>query len=145
MYDRIFAGTLLVLSGLVAWTAYHFDVPFQYEPLGPKAFPILLSATLAMCSIWLIIKPNPNSWHPTPQTLKKILSGLAVMVIYALAFRHAGFIVATTIVATAFSWLFGEKLVKAFLYGLCLSIISYFLLADALQLNVPIGTLFGES
>lgn len=144
LYDRIFAGVFLILSGLIAWTAYHFDVPFQYEPLGPKAFPIILAIITAICSIWLMIKPSQNTWHPTKEVLIKILSGLIIMVAYAALFEKAGFIIATTLVGAVFSWLFGEKPLKAFLYALVLSLISYFLLADLMQLNVPVGILFGE-
>jgi len=144
LYDRIFAGALLVLSGLIAWTAYHFDVPFQYEPLGPKAFPIILSVVLAICSVRLILKPDANAWLPNKEILIKIVCGLVVMVAYALLFEEAGFIVATTIVGSIFSWLFGEKPLKAFLYALALSLVSYFLLADLMELNVPTGLLFGD-
>ncbi|SBS25175.1 Tripartite tricarboxylate transporter TctB family protein [Marinomonas spartinae] len=144
LYDRIFAGAFLVLSGLIAWTAYHFNVPFQYEPLGPKAFPLILSGIAALCCVWLFIKPSQNTWHPTKEVWVKILSGLGIMVLYAALFEKAGFIISTTLVGTIFSWLFGEKLLKAFLYALVLSLISYFLLADLMQLNVPVGILFGE-
>ncbi|GAA0235236.1 tripartite tricarboxylate transporter TctB family protein [Marinomonas primoryensis] len=144
LYDRIFAGVFLVLSGLVAWTAYYFDVPFQYEPLGPKAFPIILSIILAACCIWMMIKPDQNTWHPTKEVLTKIVIGLVIMVLYAVLFEEAGFIISTTLVGTIFSWLFGEKPLKAFLYAFVLSLISYFLLADLMQLNVPTGLLFGD-
>ncbi|WP_100187252.1 tripartite tricarboxylate transporter TctB family protein [Marinomonas sp. BSi20584] len=144
LYDRIFAGALLVLSGLIAWTAFHFDVPFQYEPLGPKAFPIILSIVLAACCVWMIVKPDKNSWHPTKEIVTKIVIGLVIMVLYAVLFEKAGFIIATTIVGAIFSWLFGEKPLKAFLYALALSLISYFLLADLMELNVPTGLLLGD-
>jgi putative tricarboxylic transport membrane protein len=144
LYDRIFAGALLVLSGLIAWTAYHFNVPFQYEPLGPKAFPIILSIVLAICSVRLIIKPDANTWLPRKDVLIKIISGLVLMVVYAFLFEEAGFIIATTIVGAIFSWLFGEKPLKAFFYALALSLVSYFLLADVMELNVPTGLLFGD-
>jgi putative tricarboxylic transport membrane protein len=139
MYDRIFAGTLLVLSGLLVWAAVKLDVPFQYEPLGPKAFPIILGVLLAIASIWLMIKPSKNSWHPTTELIAKLLSGLLLMVVYAYLFEHAGFIISTFVVGSVFSWLFGEKPFKAAIYALIMSVASYFLLKHALQLNVPTG------
>jgi putative tricarboxylic transport membrane protein len=66
------------------------------------------------------------------------------MVLYAVLFEEAGFIISTTLVGTIFSWLFGETPLKAFLYAFVLSLISYFLLADLMQLNVPTGLLFGD-
>ncbi|TYL49293.1 tripartite tricarboxylate transporter TctB family protein [Marinomonas sp. IMCC 4694] len=144
LYDRIFAGVSLVLSGLIAWTAYHFDVPFQYEPLGPKAFPIILSIILAACCVWMMVKPDQNVWRPNKEVFTKIAIGLVIMVLYAVLFEEAGFIISTTIVGAIFSWLFGEKPLKAFLYALVLSLVSYFLLADLMELNVPTGLLLGD-
>ncbi len=143
MYDRIFAGALLLLSGLIVWTAVGFDVPFQYEPLGPKAFPILLSVLLALAALWLIIRPSENDWLPDRKILVKLLSGLVVMGAYAALFETAGFIPATFLAGTAFSYFFGEKPLRAAAYALVLSVSSYFLLKDVLQLNVPVGALLG--
>lgn len=143
MFDRLFAGALLCLSGLIAWTAYHFEVPFQYEPLGPKAFPLILSAVLALCSVWLIVKPSPNKWVPTGAVLLKLLCGVALMTGYAFLFEKAGFIVSTAIVGTVFCILFGEKPTRAVIYSVILSVVSYFVMKHLLQLNVPTGMLFG--
>ncbi|WP_055463068.1 tripartite tricarboxylate transporter TctB family protein [Marinomonas fungiae] len=143
MFDRLFAGALLCLSGLIAWTAFHFEVPFQYEPLGPKAFPLILSAVLGFCSVWLLVKPSANKWAPTGAVLIKLLSGVALMTGYAFLFEKAGFIVSTAIVGTVFCILFGEKPVRAIMYSVILSVVSYFVMKHLLQLNVPIGMLFG--
>lgn len=143
MYDRIFAGTLLLLSGLVAWAAAQFEVPFQYEPLGPKAFPYILSACLALASIWLIIKPSADDWHPSKQVLLRLVGALVLMYVYALMYEPLGFIVATTVVGAVFSWKFGAKPVVAGVYALVMSVVSYFMLTDLLQLNVPAGAIFG--
>lgn len=143
MFDRLFAGALLGLSGLIAWTAYHFDVPFQYEPLGPKAFPLILSCMLAVSSVWLVLKPSPNAWAPSLAVLLKLLSGVLLMTSYAFLFEKAGFIISTAIVGTVFCLLFGEQPKRAILYSSVLSVVSFFLLKHALQLNVPTGVLFG--
>lgn len=143
MYDRIFAGTLLLLSGLIAWTAVGFEVPFQYEPLGPKAFPVILAILLAVAAGWLLVKPSKNDWHPDRTVLFKLLTGLGVMTLYAVLFESAGFILSTFLVGAVFSWLFGEKPWRAAAYSLALSLSGYFLLKDLLQLNVPAGALLG--
>ncbi|WP_241234985.1 tripartite tricarboxylate transporter TctB family protein [Amphritea opalescens] len=140
MYDRILAGILLVLSGLIVWAALQFDVPFQYEPLGPKAFPVILGILLTIFSVWLIIKPDKNSWYPTADIMKKLLAGLVLMIAYAALFEKAGFILATFLVGSVFSWLFGETPKRAAVFALIMSVISYFLLTLLLQLNVPSGT-----
>ena len=65
MYDRICAAVLLVVAGLMAWLAYQLQVPFQYEPLGPKAFPLILAALIALCALWLLYRPDANRWQPS--------------------------------------------------------------------------------
>ncbi|SIS46088.1 tripartite tricarboxylate transporter TctB family protein [Neptunomonas antarctica] len=140
MYDRLFAGILLLLSGLMVWTALQLEVPFQYEPLGPKAFPVMLGSLMSMAAIWLFIKPDSNSWHPTKEIVKKLVAGLVLLVIYAALFERAGFIIATFVVGSVFSWLFGETPKRAGIYAVVMSVVSYFLMASLLQLNVPSGT-----
>jgi putative tricarboxylic transport membrane protein len=74
----------------------------------------------------MMVKPDQNSWHPNKEILTKVIIGLLIMVLYAVLFEKAGFIISTTLVGAIFSWLFGEKPLKAFLYALILSLISYF-------------------
>ncbi|OZG74588.1 tricarboxylic transporter [Hahella sp. CCB-MM4] len=143
MYDRIFAGVLLVLSGLVAWAATQLQVPFQYEPLGPKAFPLILSALMAVSAIWLAVKPGSDSWQMDKAVLIRITQALAILLAYAWMYDRLGFITATIIVGGVFSWMFGEKPLRAGAYSLVLSVCSYFLLTTLLQLNVPAGHIFG--
>ncbi|MFB9887409.1 tripartite tricarboxylate transporter TctB family protein [Balneatrix alpica] len=143
MYDRLFAGVLLGLSGLLAWAATQLQVPFQYEPLGPKAFPIILAGLMAACAIWIMVKPSPNKWKPSRLVLVRITQALVLMFIYAWLFEPAGFIIATTVVGAVFAWMFGEKPLGSFIYALVMSVVSYFLLTSLLQLNVPAGMLFG--
>ena len=142
MHDRLFSGALLGLSGLIAWTAYNFEVPFQYEPLGPKAFPIILSSILSICAVWLFLKPSNNSWAPSKEVILKLASGTALMTSYAYLFDKAGFIISTAIVGFVFSMLFGEKPLKSAVYSIALSVVSYLVLKHLLQLNVPVGEIW---
>ncbi len=143
MYDRIFAGVLLVLSGLVAWAATQLQVPFQYEPLGPKAFPLILFALMAISAIWLAFKPDAGRWQMERAVLIRIIQALVILFAYAWMYDRLGFIIATTIVGGVFSWMFGEKPLRAGAYALVLSVCSYFLLTTLLQLNVPAGHILG--
>ena len=143
MYDRLFAGVLLLLSGLIAWAAFQLQVPFQYEPLGPKAFPLMLSGLLAISAVWLFIKPNANSWHIEPHVMTRLVQALALLFAYAWMYDRLGFVIATTLVGGVFSWMFGARPRLAAGYSLGLSICSYFLLTTLLQLNVPAGHWIG--
>lgn len=143
MQDRIFGLVLLALSGLVAWSASQLQVNFLYEPLGPKAFPILLSALLAVSSIYLVIKPSPEGWKTNAGTLSKLGMTLVTLWIYASIYEPLGFVIATTVIGSILSWMFGEKPKQAVIFSAVMSGVSYFLLTELLQLNVPLGHIFG--
>ena len=47
--DRI-PGVLAVLPGAgMAIGAWGYAAPVEYEPVGPRAFPLLLSSMIALC------------------------------------------------------------------------------------------------
>lgn len=143
MQDRLFGLVLLALSGLVAWSASQLQVNFSYEPLGPKAFPLLLSALLALSAIYLVVKPSPEGWQTSSSTLMKLGGALVAMWIYATIYEPLGFVIATIVIGSVLSWMFGEQPKKAVIFSAVMSVVSYFLLTELLQLNVPLGHIFG--
>ena len=62
---------------------------------------------------------------------------------YAFTLRPLGFLVTTAVVGALFSWLFGERIKRAALFAVIMSVVSYFLLTTVLQLNVPAGLILG--
>ena len=51
MADRILGVLALALALTMAWMAQAYQAEFSYEPVGPRAFPLLLAALLALLFI----------------------------------------------------------------------------------------------
>ncbi|MDQ7985273.1 tripartite tricarboxylate transporter TctB family protein, partial [Pseudomonas sp. G34] len=63
MQERIFAGVSLLLCIGLALMAWSYHAPFSYEPVGPRAFPLLLIVMIALGSIYLLVKPSSTTSH----------------------------------------------------------------------------------
>lgn len=48
MGDRILGAICLVMAAAMAWAAHGYAAEISYEPVGPRAFPTLLAAILAV-------------------------------------------------------------------------------------------------
>ena len=42
MYVRLFAAVWLLVCAFLAVVAWGFQAPFSYDPVGPRAYPLLL-------------------------------------------------------------------------------------------------------
>ena len=58
MYVRLFAATWLLFCAGLAVLAWGFQAPFAYDPVGPRAYPLLLLTLMAAGSLWLLVKPG---------------------------------------------------------------------------------------
>lgn len=143
MYDRILGLVLVGVSAVYGWSASQFEVPFQYEPLGPKAFPLILAGLMIACGLVLIFRPDHKKPFPDRAGLAKLGLACAVMFLYAASFRWLGFILATGLAGALMGVLFGAKAIRAVAFALALAAVSYFAFTDLLRLNVPVGALFG--
>lgn len=137
--DRIVGVALIGLAAFAAVQASNLHVPFSYDPVGPKAFPLGLSILLAGLSLVLVFRPGANGEWPDKRVTFKLLAVLAVLLIYALLFTKLGFIVMTLFVATALSRLFEATWRKALLTGLFMSLGSYVLFTQGLGISLPSG------
>ncbi len=143
MSDRIFAPLLLLVAVGYALIASSLEVPFQYEPLGPKPWPILIAAIVAICAVIVLIRPDPEPHWPTGATLTRhgvLLIGLAL---YAILFEPLGFMLMTTVVCTVFALMLKAPVLWAGAFGLLMGVPGYYLWTRVLQLNLPAGTIFG--
>lgn len=138
--DRGFGLVLLALALFVAYGAWQMHVPFAYDPLGPRAFPLLLSAALAVMSIVMIVRPAPGTGLPRGATALKLASVLAVLVLYAVLFTRAGYLITTVVAMAVLARIFGASWIKAALTGAVLAFGSYGLFVYGLDIVLPIGS-----
>jgi putative tricarboxylic transport membrane protein len=64
MSDRIFGVIGLLLSAFYVWQATLIQESFIQDPVGPKAFPVLIAIVLAASSLVFVLNPTPRRTGP---------------------------------------------------------------------------------
>lgn len=59
LYQRLFAGLWLLACVGLAVAGWRYQAPFSYEPVGPRAYPLLCLALMGAGLAWLIVRPTP--------------------------------------------------------------------------------------
>jgi len=137
--DRLLGFALIGLAAFAAIHAWQLQIPFSYEPVGPKAFPIALSIILALLASVLIFRPGENGHWPNKALALKLIKVLGVLVVYASLFTQLGFIVTTFFAVLALSRLFGATWKKALITSFLMVLCSYLLFTQALGISLPDG------
>lgn len=141
--DRTLGAAALLLAALMAGFGYGLEAPFAYEPVGPKAFPLLTAAVIAVCGLILTIRGG----GVVPQTgpgVNRALLGLCVSLLaYALLFQPLGFIISTTLLMIPIAMIFGARWWQGLLTGAIMAAASYLLFDRVLAVVLPAGVLRG--
>lgn len=141
MSDRILGITCLLVALLMAMTAQAYVAEISYEPVGPRAFPMLLAALLAAGGLWLLLKPSPGAERYAQVPLKLVGLTLGAVFAYAFAFEAIGFPLATALMAVPIGMAFGGKPLKCLAAGVVLGVGCYFLFDRLLDVVLPAGVL----
>lgn len=140
--DRIFGLGLFVLAIAYGVSAFYFPEPFAgSEMVGPATFPKLLAVVLALCSVYLVARPDPDNPWPSARTGFELALAVIVLVAYTLALVPLGFIIATTLAVGTLIWRMGAPIVRAYGVGLAAGVVVYFLFTALLSLPLPAGPL----
>ena len=68
---RVVLLVLLLFSVAGILVGWGLKAPVEYEPVGPRAFPLLVFALLGVCAVALFFsRPAPTSWAPPPVLLR---------------------------------------------------------------------------
>lgn len=137
--DRILGLALMGLAAFVAVQASRFQVIFSYEPVGPKAFPMLLAALLALLSLVLVLRPGANGHWPDLSVALRLLLVLVVLLVYALVFEGLGFVCSTCLAVLVLARLFGAGWIASLLTGVVMALASYWLFAWGMDISLPRG------
>jgi len=139
MSDRIFGVIGLLLAGFYAWQATLIQESFIQDPVGPKAFPIMIAIVLAASSLVFVLKPDPAPDWPAAGRLFEIAVSVAVMIAYALALPEAGFVASTAVAAAFLSWRLGAKPIFALMAGIAIAVGIYVVFHLILGLSLAKG------
>ena len=140
--DRLLGATAIAVATIMLVFGYGLQAPFAYEPVGPRAFPLIAAGIIALCGVILVIKPGAPSAEPAgPVGALVALSGCLLG--YAFLFQPLGFVIATTIFIVPIAMIFGAKWWQGALTGLALAVSSYLLFDRVLDVVLPVGPFGG--
>jgi len=139
--DRLLGAAALLLAVFLTWHGYDLEAPFAYEPVGPKAFPLLLAAVIGLCGLRLLIKGGNAVAANPPGANARIAVMVGLVAGYALAFQWLGFVLATAAMATLVGRLFGGSWGKCALGGAGLGVAGFLLFDKVMDVVLPLGLL----
>ncbi|PAU62803.1 hypothetical protein BZL41_13040 [Pseudomonas sp. PIC25] len=142
MYVRLFAGIWLLLCAALAVVAWGFQAPFAYDPVGPRAYPLLLLSLMGAGALWLLVKPHGEPTPPINWTLvRKIALCIATLLAYALLFEPLGFIASTALAGFVLGVLFTGRPLACAISGVLMGVLLYGLFDYLLDIPLPRGVL----
>ena len=139
MSERIFGGVLLLVSLAGIWIGWDLQPPVSYEPVGPRAFPLLVLALLGICAVLLMLeKKSDTVWAPPP-VLRRIGVLFLVVLAYALLFDKLGFVIATALMTIPVARFFGGSWKQSVAGGVGLGVGMFFFFDRLLDVALPTG------
>ena len=142
--DRIFGAVMIIVALGYILSATTIQVPLFPDPMGPKAFPIMVAGGVIVCGLFILLRPDPEADWPPASALITIAVAAAVMTGYAYSLKPLGFLIPTAIAASILSYQLSPRPVPAILTGVGLSVGLFVLFRYALDLGlqpVPKGWL----
>jgi len=137
--DRVVGALLLLLAAGYGLEALGLEAEYLADPLGPKAFPLLLAAVLFGLSFLLILFPGPGPW---PGFLAWRQQALAVVsfVLYAYALAPLGFVLASGLEIGFLARILGTSWIKGLFAGFVFALGLYLLFVFGLGIPLPLGS-----
>lgn len=139
MSDRILGGACLLLAAFYIFFASQVQLSFISDPMGPRAFPILIGAILALGGAYPLLRPDPEPAWPALGRLLEIVFAVAVMIAYTYALPEAGFVVSTTVASGLLSWRLGATPLRAAIAGVAIAVGIFVLFKLVLKLSLAAG------
>lgn len=141
--DRVLGVCALLFAALMAWGGWGLEAPFAYEPVGPRAFPLMLAGVIGLCGLWLIVRGRDVAEPNPPGANQRIALMVGLIVAYALVFQKLGFILATALMCIFVGRLFGGGWKQCVLGGVGVGIAFFLLFDKVFDVVLPTGILGG--
>ena len=141
MSDRFLGAVCVVASAAMAWVAKDYAAAISYEPVGPRAFPLLLALGLCLCGLWLVLRPTAgvNAFRGVPWKSTALCA--AAVLSYALLFQWLGFALATALMSLPVGMAFGGSWKQSLAGGASLGLVLYLLFDKLFDVVLPTGPL----
>lgn len=121
MSDRIFGMFGLGLAAFYIWAASIIPDSFMSDVIGPRAFPYMVGAVIAITSVIFILRPDPEPVWPVFRDFAEIAFAAAVMFAYAWVLPQVGFVIATVFATAYLTWRLGTRPAMSLVTGVATS------------------------
>lgn len=144
--QRIFALVLLLACAGLAVMAWPYQAPFSYEPVGPRAYPLLMLGLMSLALLYMLFRPTPvvhaeDEPELDRPTLKKIALCIGLLLVFAGTFEPLGFILASILTGVPMALLYGGRLLPSIVIVVLMSIGLYVLFDRVMDVPLPLGLL----
>ncbi|KPB73252.1 tripartite tricarboxylate transporter TctB family protein [Pseudomonas cannabina] len=144
--QRIFAAILLTACAGLALMAWPYQATFSYEPVGPRAFPLLILGLMGVGLLYMLIRPTAivhTEEEPAldRQTLIKIGVCIGLLLIFAGLFEPLGFILSSILIGIPMARLYGGRWLPSIVVVILMSVGLYLLFDKAMDVPLPLGLL----
>jgi putative tricarboxylic transport membrane protein len=139
MSERVFGVFLLLLSAGGIYFGWDLRAPISYEPVGPRAFPLLVFSLLGVCAVCLIASKRPATEWAAPPVLLRIGAMFVAILAYALLFDKLGFVLSTALMTIPLARFFGGTWKQAVAGGAVLGVALFLLFDRLLDVVLPTG------
>ncbi|AXK56146.1 tripartite tricarboxylate transporter TctB family protein [Pseudomonas protegens] len=146
LVQRLFAAVLLLACAGLALMAWPYQAAFSYEPVGPRAFPLLMLGLMGLALLYMLFRPTPikHSEDEPPldrETLTKITICVTLLLVFAGTFEPLGFIVASVLIGVPMARLYGGRWLPSLVIISLLSVGLYWLFDRVMDVPLPLGLL----
>ena len=144
--QRVFASALLLVCAGLAAMAWPYQAAFSYEPVDPRAFPLLMLALMGLGLTYMIFRPSPvvhseDDPKLDRETLTKIGLCIVLLLIFAGTFEPLGFILSSILVGIPLARLYGGRWLPSSVIISLVSVGLYLLFDKAMDVPLPLGLL----
>ncbi|QXI29729.1 tripartite tricarboxylate transporter TctB family protein [Pseudomonas vanderleydeniana] len=146
LLQRIFAFALLLACAGLALMAWPYQAAFSYEPVGPRAYPLLMLGLMGLALLYMLFRPAPlkHSEDEPPldrETLTKIALCTGLLLVFAGTFEPLGFILSSILVGIPMARLYGGRWLPSTVIISLMSVGLYLLFDKAMDVPLPLGLL----
>jgi putative tricarboxylic transport membrane protein len=146
LLQRIFASVLLLACVGLALMAWPYQAAFSYEPVGPRAFPLLMLGLMGLGLLYMLFRPTPivhSDEDPKldRETLNKIGICTVLLLIFAGLFEPLGFILSSILIGIPMARLYGGRWGPSIIVTTLMSIGLYLLFDKLMDVPLPLGLL----
>lgn len=146
LLQRIFASVLLLACVGLALMAWPYQAAFSYEPVGPRAFPLLMLGLMGLALLYMVFRPAPikHSEDEPPldrETLTKISICVLLLMVFAGLFEPLGFILSSILIGIPMARLYGGRWLPSIVVTTLMAIGLYLLFDRLMDVPLPLGLL----